>query len=231
MLKPLARIVASAAAGVEPRIMGMGPVPASRKALEKAGTQRSTRWTSSSSTKLSPRNRSPASASSASPTTTRASIPTAAPSRSATRSACPARDCCSPPSRELEENGRTIRALHDVHRRRPGHGDDHRARADPPSNIFEFDGFTPGRPRVGVRSSERDGDGQRHHRPRRLRRTRRGNSRRLGRHRHRRRLQRSGELHHAHVPGRHRRARGRARTSDTARSSTARASDATHSSA
>jgi acetyl-CoA acetyltransferase len=36
-LEPKARIVASAVAGVEPRVMGMGPVPASRKALEKAG--------------------------------------------------------------------------------------------------------------------------------------------------------------------------------------------------
>ena len=36
-LKPVARIVASAAAGVEPRIMGMGPVPASRLALSRAG--------------------------------------------------------------------------------------------------------------------------------------------------------------------------------------------------
>ncbi len=36
-LKPLARIVASAAAGVEPRIMGVGPVPAARKALSRAG--------------------------------------------------------------------------------------------------------------------------------------------------------------------------------------------------
>ena len=35
--KPLARIVATAVAGVEPRIMGMGPVPASRKALEQRG--------------------------------------------------------------------------------------------------------------------------------------------------------------------------------------------------
>ena len=35
-LEPKARIVASAVAGVEPRIMGMGPVPASRMALEKA---------------------------------------------------------------------------------------------------------------------------------------------------------------------------------------------------
>jgi acetyl-CoA acetyltransferase family protein len=36
-LKPLARVVASAAAGVEPRIMGLGPVPATRKALNRAG--------------------------------------------------------------------------------------------------------------------------------------------------------------------------------------------------
>jgi 3-oxoadipyl-CoA thiolase len=34
--KPLARIVATAVAGVEPRIMGMGPVPSSRKALAQA---------------------------------------------------------------------------------------------------------------------------------------------------------------------------------------------------
>jgi 3-oxoadipyl-CoA thiolase len=36
-LKPLARIVTSAAAGVEPRIMGIGPVPAVRKALTRSG--------------------------------------------------------------------------------------------------------------------------------------------------------------------------------------------------
>jgi len=36
-LTPKARIVASAVAGVEPRIMGMGPVPATRKVLERAG--------------------------------------------------------------------------------------------------------------------------------------------------------------------------------------------------
>jgi acetyl-CoA acetyltransferase family protein len=35
--KPLARIVSTAVAGVEPRIMGMGPVPSSRRALERAG--------------------------------------------------------------------------------------------------------------------------------------------------------------------------------------------------
>ena len=36
-LKPMARLVASAAAGVPPRTMGLGPIPATRKALERAG--------------------------------------------------------------------------------------------------------------------------------------------------------------------------------------------------
>lgn len=36
-LKPLARIVSSAVVGVEPRIMGIGPVGATKKALQKAG--------------------------------------------------------------------------------------------------------------------------------------------------------------------------------------------------
>lgn len=36
-MKPLARIVSAAVAGVEPRIMGIGPVPASEKALKRAG--------------------------------------------------------------------------------------------------------------------------------------------------------------------------------------------------
>ena len=34
---PLARVVSAAAAGVEPRVMGLGPVPASKKALARAG--------------------------------------------------------------------------------------------------------------------------------------------------------------------------------------------------
>ena len=38
-LKPLARVVASASAGVPPRVMGYGPVPATRKALQRAGLQ------------------------------------------------------------------------------------------------------------------------------------------------------------------------------------------------
>jgi 3-oxoadipyl-CoA thiolase len=36
-LKPLARVVASGTAGVDPRYMGIGPVPATRKALDRAG--------------------------------------------------------------------------------------------------------------------------------------------------------------------------------------------------
>ena len=36
-LKPLARIVSYASAGLDPAVMGMGPVPAARKALARAG--------------------------------------------------------------------------------------------------------------------------------------------------------------------------------------------------
>ncbi len=39
--QPLARIVSTAAAGVDPAYMGVGPVPATRKALERAGLQAS----------------------------------------------------------------------------------------------------------------------------------------------------------------------------------------------
>ncbi|MGH2418524.1 MAG: thiolase family protein, partial [Candidatus Limnocylindria bacterium] len=36
-LRPLARLVSSAVAGVDPATMGLGPIPASRRALERAG--------------------------------------------------------------------------------------------------------------------------------------------------------------------------------------------------
>ena len=36
-IEPLARIVSYATAGVDPSIMGTGPIPSSRRALEKAG--------------------------------------------------------------------------------------------------------------------------------------------------------------------------------------------------
>jgi len=38
-LEPIARVVASAAAGVPPRVMGYGPITATRKALQRAGLQ------------------------------------------------------------------------------------------------------------------------------------------------------------------------------------------------
>jgi acetyl-CoA acetyltransferase family protein len=36
-LKPIARVVSMAVAGVDPSIMGVGPIPATRKALQRAG--------------------------------------------------------------------------------------------------------------------------------------------------------------------------------------------------
>jgi acetyl-CoA acetyltransferase family protein len=36
-LRPMARIVATAVAGVDPAVMGIGPIPATRKVLERAG--------------------------------------------------------------------------------------------------------------------------------------------------------------------------------------------------
>jgi acetyl-CoA acetyltransferase family protein len=36
-LRPMARIVSTAVAGVDPAVMGVGPVPATRKALQRAG--------------------------------------------------------------------------------------------------------------------------------------------------------------------------------------------------
>jgi 3-oxoadipyl-CoA thiolase len=40
-LRPMARVVASGAAGVHPDVMGLGPIPASRKALQRAGLRMS----------------------------------------------------------------------------------------------------------------------------------------------------------------------------------------------
>jgi len=38
-LRPMARIVATAVAGVDPQVMGLGPIPATRKALARAGLE------------------------------------------------------------------------------------------------------------------------------------------------------------------------------------------------
>ena len=64
-IEPLAAFAGSAVAGVDPAVMGIGPVPAVRKLLERTG-RASTRSTSSSSTRRSPRRASPSSASSGS---------------------------------------------------------------------------------------------------------------------------------------------------------------------
>ena len=36
-LKPMAKVISMAVAGVDPAIMGIGPVPATKKALQRAG--------------------------------------------------------------------------------------------------------------------------------------------------------------------------------------------------
>ena len=54
-LTPRARIVATATTGAEPTIMLTGPTPATRKVLDRAGPDRSTTSTCSSSTRRSPR--------------------------------------------------------------------------------------------------------------------------------------------------------------------------------
>ena len=69
-LAPAARVVASAAVGVEPRLMGMGPVPATHRVLALAGLALDD-MASSSSTRPLPRSRWRASARSASRTTIR----------------------------------------------------------------------------------------------------------------------------------------------------------------
>ena len=38
-LKPIARVVSTAVAGVDPAVMGLGPIPATRKALQRAGLE------------------------------------------------------------------------------------------------------------------------------------------------------------------------------------------------
>ncbi len=52
-LAPKMRMVSFAFAGVEPEIMGIGPIPSTEKALKKAGS-RSTTSACSSSTRPSP---------------------------------------------------------------------------------------------------------------------------------------------------------------------------------
>ena len=89
-LKPLARIVSWATAGVDPAVMGTGPIPASRKALEKAGWKIGDLDLVEANEAFAAR-RSRSTRTSAS--TPRRSMSTAARSPSAIRSVPPARAC------------------------------------------------------------------------------------------------------------------------------------------
>jgi 3-oxoadipyl-CoA thiolase len=89
-LTPRARVVAMATAGVAPRIMGIGPVPATQKVLALAGLGLDDIDVIELNEAFAARAW-PCCSSLAWPTTMRASIRTVAPSRLVTRSALPAR--------------------------------------------------------------------------------------------------------------------------------------------
>ena len=89
-LEPRMRLVGFAYAGVEPHLMGLGPVPATRARARAARAHDRRRSASSSSTSRSRCRCSPGATASASRPTIRASTPTAARSPAATRSPRPA---------------------------------------------------------------------------------------------------------------------------------------------
>ena len=119
-LTPRARVVAGATAGVPPRVMGIGPVPATRKLLARAGARhrpdrrgRAERGVRGPGAGRAPRPRAPR--------RRRAREP----ERRRHRARAPARDERRPPRGDGDVRapgaGRPLRPLHDVHRRRPGH--------------------------------------------------------------------------------------------------------------
>ena len=129
-LRPRARIVASAVAGVDPAYMGLGPIPASRKALQRAGlgindidlieiNEAFAVQVSTLRTRTGDRSR-------------ESSTSTAAPSPSAIPSAVAARAFHHPAPRTGAPR-RPLRPRHHVHRRRPGHS--HANREDISSGI------------------------------------------------------------------------------------------------
>ena len=89
-IAPMARIVSWATAGVDPALMGSGPIPASRKALEKAG------WSVAELDLVESNEAFAAQSCAVSGSTWNGSTSMAGRSRSATRSAPRARGC-SPP--------------------------------------------------------------------------------------------------------------------------------------
>ena len=123
--QPIARILSSAVAGVEPRIMGFGPVPAAKKALERAGLDdqghgyhRDQRGLRGAGTGVSARSRSPV------------RRQPGQPERRRDRDRPPARRLGSAHRADrgaaVAADGRPVRARRDVRRRRPRHRDRHR---------------------------------------------------------------------------------------------------------
>ena len=123
-LKPLARIVSTAVAGVDPAVMGIGPVPATRKALERAGIdverprpRRAQRGLRVPVDRLHQRARPGPRQGQRQRRRHRARAPARHERRPADHDARPR----APP------NGRALRPRDDVHRRRPGDRDGRRA--------------------------------------------------------------------------------------------------------
>ena len=126
-LTPRARIVAAAAAGVAPRIMGFGPAPATRKVLAQAGLTLAD---------IDVIELNEAFAAQALAVTRDLGLADDAAARQSERRRHRARPSARRERRAARDHGalpaaphrRPLRAVHDVHRRRPGHRDDHRAR-------------------------------------------------------------------------------------------------------
>ena len=116
-LKPLARVVSTAVAGVDPAVMGIGPVPATRKALERAGI-------GIDDLDIIELNEAFASQSIAVIDELRPRSGQGEPERRRHRARASARDERWPPDHDADPrtaaDRRPLRPRHDVHRRRPG---------------------------------------------------------------------------------------------------------------
>ena len=124
-LKPLGRIVSWATVGVEPTLMGMGPAPAIRKALEQGRAVARPTSISSRSTRRSRRSTWPARRNSAS-TATRSNVNGGAIALGHPLGASGARLLLTL-LLELRRRGKTLRRGLGLHRRRAGHRDDRRS--------------------------------------------------------------------------------------------------------
>ena len=120
-LRPLARVLATAVAGVDPAVMGIGPVPATRKVLDRAGI-------GVDDLDLVELNEAFASQSIAVHRRARARSGQGQRERRRDRARPSARDERRPPDHDADPRAaadrRPLRPGHDVHRRRPGDRDD-----------------------------------------------------------------------------------------------------------